>query len=650
MSLRPGDRLGPYEILSPIGAGGMGEVYRARDPRLGRDVAIKILAGHSTSGAAWQRFEREARMASSLAHPHICAVYDVGESAGQPYLVMELLEGQTLSEFIGSQPVEPAMAIALAMQIADALDAAHAKGVIHRDIKPGNIMLTGRRHVKVLDFGLAKHAPVSGADETLTVESLTETGSVVGTPHYLAPEILQGGRAGVESDVWALGVVLYQMLSGHPPFRGKTMVEVCSAILHDPPPPLPASVPEPLRRLVGRTLAKAPGDRFPTASAVREALDRLALPAAPPAATRRRWLWGAAGAGVLAAAGTLWTYGRRSAPPARLLSTGAPVSAKQEANDRFELAMQFMRRQNQIPRAQEMLEQALAIDREFPEALRSHGFNYLIQILNGYTNDTSLLYRADEELRHAAMLDPGLVSLPSAFAALFMMQGRRELVPVARLDEVIRENPMNIDTRLWRAILHWLGGENTDAKRMLREMLERDPVFGAGRTFLGEVLRTEGDLQGAIREENTVLEFAPDNISAVCRLSLALLNAGDLDQTRELLEMKRSSFEKNYLWRSHWALLLAVEGRREEALAAMDEGDLRFLRAAFVVTLVAAEFFALVGDAEHAIEWLDRAVRNGDERIEWFQRDPWLASIRRDPRFQTIMESVESRRRQRRGK
>src|SRR5438046_8216933 len=158
VSLSPGARLGAYEIVAPLGAGGMGEVYRARDTRLGRDVAIKVLRESLVSGTVWKRFEREARAASALNHPNICAVYDVGEAESRPYLVMELLEGQTVRDYAGRQPARPAVVIALGAQIADALEAAHAKGIIHRDIKAANVMVTGRRHVKVLDFGLATYA------------------------------------------------------------------------------------------------------------------------------------------------------------------------------------------------------------------------------------------------------------------------------------------------------------------------------------------------------------------------------------------------------------------------------------------------------------------------------------------------------------
>src|SRR5262249_10815764 len=156
--------------------------------------AVKILQ-ESVGGDAWERFQREARTASSLSHPHICAIYDVGEADGRPFLVMELLDGQTLQEFLGGGPLDPATAIHLGIQIADALEAAHVKGVIHRDIKPGNIMITGRRHLKVLDFGLAKHASVSDADRSS--QAFTQTGVIMGTPHYMAPELLQGQPADV---------------------------------------------------------------------------------------------------------------------------------------------------------------------------------------------------------------------------------------------------------------------------------------------------------------------------------------------------------------------------------------------------------------------------------------------------------------------
>ena len=191
MPLSVGDKLGPYEILAPIGKGGMGEVYRARDTRLRREVAVKVLPQSFATDAVRERFQREARAASALNHPNICAVYDVGEAAGHPFLVMELLDGKTLREHIGGKPLDIPAVLALSIEVADALDAAHAKGIIHRDIKPANIFVTERGHAKVLDFGLAKHNQPADTD-ALTMDMLTEPGTAMGTVAYMSPEQARG--------------------------------------------------------------------------------------------------------------------------------------------------------------------------------------------------------------------------------------------------------------------------------------------------------------------------------------------------------------------------------------------------------------------------------------------------------------------------
>jgi len=643
MPLSPGTRLGPYEIVAPLGAGGMGEVYRARDSRLRREVAIKVLRESIAYGGDWERFQREARAASALSHPNICAVYDLGEADGRSFLVMELLEGQTLRDYIGKKPVTTEVVLALAMQITDALEAAHTKGILHRDIKPGNIIVNARLHAKVLDFGLAKQLAPAETDDTLTIESLTAAGTVIGTPHYMAPEILQGKPADARADLWALGVVLHEMLTGRLPFNGPTMFEVSSAILREPTPQLPASVPSGLRSVVDRCLAKSPEERYQNASEIRSELEALQSNGAqkPVGSGRKRWLWVAAVALVLAGAGLVWQM-TRGAPPS---GGGFKPSSNKEANDLFSLAMQFQRGQNDIPKAQELLDRALALDPNFAEALRYHAINYAIEILNGYVNDTNLLYTAEEELGRAAQEEPSLDDVHTALAAVYLMQGRKELVP-AQLNQALAHDPSVTEALLWREIYSWLNEDGAQTKEMARGLLEREPRLMPARMFLSDTLRTEGDTAGAIREQQRILEQAPMNISGVSLLNLSYLDTGQLAKAEALLEQQRGAFASNFMWRKSRALLFAVQGKRAEALQTMDEDTLKFAAAAFPSTLEAAEFYAVLGDSSKAIDWLDRAVRNGDERADWFRKDPRLASIRQDPRFQVIINSIEARRKQ----
>ena len=235
MTLSPGTRLGPYEIVAPIGAGGMGEVYRARDTRLERTVAVKVLPAHlSASPESRQRFEREARTISQLSHPHICALYDVGREGETEYLVMEHLEGETLSDRLNRGHLPTDQVLRYGVEIADALDKAHRQGIVHRDLKPGNVMLT-KSGVKLLDFGLAKvvaQAAGSGASLTAlpTRANLTQEGTILGTFQYMAPEQLEGREADPRTDVFALGAVLYEMATGKKAFSGESQASLISSI------------------------------------------------------------------------------------------------------------------------------------------------------------------------------------------------------------------------------------------------------------------------------------------------------------------------------------------------------------------------------------------------------------------------------------
>ena len=276
MPLAATTRLGPYEIISPLGAGGMGEVYRARDTRLGREVAIKVLPQHlSENPEVRARFEREARTVSSLNHPHICTLFDVGHENGIDYLVMELVEGETLAARLTKGALSPAEVLKLGAQIADALDRAHRAGVIHRDLKPGNVMLT-RGGAKLMDFGLARATGLEGPGgasglshaaltHSPTVASpLTAEGTIVGTFQYMAPEQLEGGEADQRSDLWGFGCVLYEMATGRRAFEGRSQASLISAIMSTEPPPVSQVAPlapPGLDRLIRTCLAKDPEER-----------------------------------------------------------------------------------------------------------------------------------------------------------------------------------------------------------------------------------------------------------------------------------------------------------------------------------------------------------------------------------------------------
>src|SRR5262250_2498104 len=265
MPLAPGTKLGPYQIQSPLGSGGMGEVYRAHDTRLERDVAIKVLPTNLSSDPSLrQRLEREAKAVSKLSHPNICTLYDIGQQEGTNFLVMELIEGETLEQRLTKGPLPSEQTIRCAAQIADALAKAHRKGFTHRDLKPSNIMLT-KSGAKLMDFGLAKQSGLSRStaltEMTAAQSKLTGDGMLVGTFQYMAPEQLEGKEADARSDIFALGEVLYEMATGKPAFSGQSRASLIASILTTEPQPItqlqPLS-PVPLERVIKKCLAKDP--------------------------------------------------------------------------------------------------------------------------------------------------------------------------------------------------------------------------------------------------------------------------------------------------------------------------------------------------------------------------------------------------------
>lgn len=334
MPLKIGARLGPYEILTPLGAGGMGEVYKARDTRLDRTIAIKVLPSETSNDPELRaRFEREAQAIAALDHPHICALHDVGEHDGVRYLVMQHLEGETLASRLaranGPLPLDQVLKIAI--EIADALDKAHRAGITHRDLKPANIMLT-RSGTKLLDFGLAKlrepsvPVGVAGLTNLATTAPDTAHGTILGTLHYMAPEQVEGRQADARSDIWALGAVIYETATGKRPFGGESPASIISAILRDVPPPISTAQPlspQGLEHVVATCLMKDPDDRWQSAAdIVHELKWAPAAATLPRAASRRSYAavaWTVAALAVLGAGVALMVALRRPAVDARLM-------------------------------------------------------------------------------------------------------------------------------------------------------------------------------------------------------------------------------------------------------------------------------------------------------------------------------------------
>jgi serine/threonine protein kinase len=353
MAILPGRRLGPYEILSAIGAGGMGEVYKARDTRLDRIVAIKVLPTHLADRSELrERFEREARTIASLNHPHICTIHDIGQQDGIDYLVMEYLEGETLAQRLqkGALPLEQVLHYSI--EIADALDKANRKGITHRDLKPGNIMLT-KSGTKLLDFGLAKlkqeGAPAIPDSQLPTMKSaITGEGTILGTLQYMAPEQVEAKEVDARTDIFAFGAVVYEMATGKKAFEGKTSASVMAKILEVDPPPMTSlqpMTPPALDRVVKRCLAKEPDNRWQTASDLSESLKwiseggsqaRLSTAAIVPA--RKNWrkmlVWTAASLTACAIVGlAVWILKPVSPKPVTRFAISLPAGQHLAALD-----------------------------------------------------------------------------------------------------------------------------------------------------------------------------------------------------------------------------------------------------------------------------------------------------------------------------
>ncbi|HWQ02862.1 MAG TPA: protein kinase, partial [Candidatus Nitrosotenuis sp.] len=580
---------------------------------------------------------------------------------------------------------------------------------IHRDLKTANVMITPEGRVKMLDFGLALRLGAEELSEVTRSQHLPENRALSGTLLYMAPELFRGQAADARSDIWSLGVMLYEMASGRVPFGGKTGYELTAAILRETPPPLPAAISAGLRGVIERCLMKEPAQRYQRAGELRAALEALssdrrsgesvpvpvaAATAEKPAASRAEmsfaarlpWLRIAARISFLAlvvvVGGTVllqpWKSTeapghdqvassvpspaatppsdeaaamRRSAAPVPVLSTGDAFrirksSTNAEANELLQRAMMFTRFQYEPLRARPMLERALQLDPKFAEARVNLGLTFLIAVEGGISNDPGDLYRAEQELRRALADDPSVARGHNLLGAVHFFQGRLDLA-LEENNKGEQLSPGELAGRHWYTIYSQFEGRSGDAIRSAQALIAAEPLFWPPRYRLAELLREQGKIAEAVREFEKVLEQDAQNCNALHSLARAYMDAGDLPRARQTLDRIRPQDRSNFRVRIVEAQYRALAGHRSQALKELDEQVLKYADLNPFVPLHVADVFAVLGEKDKALEWLDRALRKGDGRSDWIRRDPLLKNIREHPRFKQIVESMDFRRQQR---
>jgi len=656
-----------YKILAKLGAGGMGEVFRATDTELGRDVAVKVLPAEAANSAeARSQLKNEARNASALNHPHICHIYEVSEAGGVMFFAMELVEGEPLARRIPSAGLPTETVARYGGQIAAALAHAHERGILHRDLKSANVMITREGAVKVLDFGLAQRLRAEDlAGATRSKVTVQQSGAIAGTLPYLAPEVLRGEPASEQSDIWALGVLLQEMASGNLPFAGRTGYELTAAILREPPRPMEKASPG-VRAVVQRCLAKEPSQRYQKAAEVRAALEAIGstsqVAVQPASASSGRWIWPAIAVSAILVAVLLITRPWKNAPPSPDAGATRPAgrgpivsplgafmiktpSANPEANELLQRAMMHTRYQLDPIRARQMLERALQLDPGFSEARINYALTYLVAVEMGISNDSGDIFRAEEELRRTLKDDPDLPRAHALMGAVHFFQGRVDLAEEEE-SRAVRLAPGDLGGRMWLLINWRFRGRGDDAIGIAHEVIQSEPLFWPPRHHLGELLREQSKTADSVREQQKVLEQDSQNVGALRGLMRTYADVGDLPMARKTLDRLRPEDRENYRVRIAKAQLYALEGKTALALKEMDEQVLKYADLQPFSTLDAAEVYALLGEKEKAIEWMDRSMRKGDDRVEWMRRDPLLTAIREHPRFKQILNSMEYRRQQ----
>lgn len=634
MTLPAGTKLGPYEILGPLGTGGMGEVYRASDSRLGREVAVKVLTEDAGSPARRERFLREAQAASALNHPGIVTVHDVGHDQGVDFLVMERIEGRTLREILDTGLLPVDVALGYARQAAAALDVAHAAGIVHRDLKPQNLMVTSGEQLKILDFGLARVA--SGEDSMApTIERLTAFGTVLGTPGYMSPEQAEGKPVDARTDVFSLGIILYEMLTGKAPFRGTSVATVLYGIVHRVPEPagrLRPGLSRDVTDVLDSMLNKDPHRRFADGGEVLAALSgatpasrvghRVRFGTDVGAWVRRHWAWVAAILiGSAVAAGFIWKprFSRNPALPA----AAAPASGN--AYDRYLEGLELVKRWDKganLDDAIRLFRQAAVQDPSF--ALAFARLADAQRIKYALTHDKTWLTEAGKSVDEAARLNAGLAPVQVALGRIHAMRGSNDLA-LAAFERALSIDSNDPEANQAIARQYERLGRLKDAEDSYRKALSLDPENTSVLDSYANFLFRQGRFEDAVREWQAVVRVAPDNAAALVNLGSALSETGRFPEAITIYE-RAVSIKPGYMAFSNLGTAYSRAGRYPEAaetyrkaLALDDKDSLVWGNLGYVLSWMG-------GSEKQAADAFDRAIQLAEAERKESPRDASLHS------------------------
>ena len=679
MSLPPDTRLGYYEIRSKLGAGGMGEVYLAEDIRLNRKVAIKFLPPESTADRlAKRRLVREAQAAAALDHPNICAIHEVGEENGRAFIVMQYIEGETLAARIQRQPLGLKEALGLAAQSADALAEAHARGIVHRDIKPQNVMITARGQAKILDFGLAKVVANRGMlnSEAETQSLLTEAGVIMGTIPYMSPEQVKGEALDARSDIFSFGVVMYEMITRHRPFAAKTTAEIISAILTSEPPPLASysiAAPAELEQMLRKCLEKDRERRYQTMRGAADDLEnvrRACESRSPVVATvagdattirkasvghvakRPAFLTSRLGLALfivvmLAAVASVYALffrGPRSAPTPSGKSVNSPaydyylrgkVNAASENRENNESAIK-------------LLEQAIAADPNFAPAYAelAQAYNVKAFYFASEAEKKKLTEDAEVAVEKALALNPDLAEAHLARGLLLWTHANRfpHEQAIQSYKRALALNP-NLDEAHHQLGLVYLHiGLLDKGWEEIEKSLAINPANTLARFRLGVIDMYRAKYEDALAVFKTIPREA--NPALLDRqTATALFQLGRYQEASEVVEeyLHTYSTDEGGTVTSVKAMLLAKAGKESEAAEtirrAVDfgRGFGHFHHTAYNI----ASAYALLNKPEDAIKWLQTAADDGFPCYPLFENDANLNSLRKDERFIAFMAKLK---------